>query len=173
MSRITSVTQAATIIVVLISSTVAQTPTTALDSCRDDLDGLRKAAAEASDAAEDANSKRDDFDDCRRDPEVHDLMGDNCKSLDSDYQSALSDLESEMDDVDSRLHSVQDSCDYVFTANKLTSSEAAQQRLENAQRRLCASYRRLVDSGASHDTVLQMCKAHTGDQWCRQCLGLK
>jgi hypothetical protein len=76
-------------------------------------------------------------DDCRRDPELHDLLGDGCRSRRSVYQSALSDLESKMDDLDSRLDSVQSSCGYEFTLNRMSSLEAAQHRL-------CTSYRRFV-----------------------------
>jgi len=100
-------------------------------------------------------------------------MHNNCRSAEGDYHSALSDLEGKMDDLDSRLRSVQDSCDYHFTINKLSSSEVAQRRLEAAQRRLCASYLKFSDLGMSRDTVLQMCKSQTDEQWCKQCLGLK
>lgn len=68
MPKFNLVAQAAIICAVLITATVAQSPTTALDRCHDDLDNLRKAAADASEAADDAKSKRDDFDDCRQDP---------------------------------------------------------------------------------------------------------
>jgi hypothetical protein len=63
------------------------------ESCRDDLDSLRKLSAEASDAAADGQSKRDDYEECRRDPADHDPMGDGCQSQRSDYESAVSDLQ--------------------------------------------------------------------------------
>ena len=151
---------------ILATTTVAHAPSLDLDSCHDELDRLRRIASDASEAAEDAHSKSDDFDDCRRDPEVHDLLGDGCRSQRSEYQSALSDLESKMDDVDSRLHSVQDSCGYEFTINKLSSLEAA-------QRRVCASLRRFVASGITPENVLKMCKVNMDEQSCKACLGLK
>ena len=89
----------------------AHAPTLDLDSCHDDLDRLRRAASDSSDAAADADSKRKDFEDCKRDPGTYDLMGDGCHGRQSDYQSALSDLGSKMDDLDSRLQSVQNSAD--------------------------------------------------------------
>jgi chromosome segregation ATPase len=147
MQRFNSVMQAVILCAALVTATVAKTPTTALDSCHDDLDHLRKTASEAAEAADDAKSKRDDLDDCRRDPEMHDLMHDHCRSIAEDYESALNDLEGKMDDVDNSLRSVQDSCDYQFTINRLTSSEAAQRRLEASKRRLCASYHKLLDVG--------------------------
>jgi len=101
-----------------VSTTLAQTSTTSLDSCHDDLDHLHKAALEAAEAADDAKSKQDEFDDCKRDPETYDLMQDHCRSLAGDNESALNDLESKMDDVDNKLRTVQDSCDYQFTINQ-------------------------------------------------------
>jgi hypothetical protein len=171
--RFTLMVEAAIFCAILITPIVAQTPAISLDSCHDDLDHLQKEASEASKAADDAKSKRDDFDDCRQDPEMHDLMHDHCRSVAGDYESALNDFERQMDDVDTRLRSVQDSCDYQFTINKLTASEAAQRRLEASKRRLCASYHKLLDVGMPRDTALQMCKAQTDEQWCRQCLAPK
>jgi hypothetical protein len=114
-----------------------------------------------------SEQNRTDFDDCRRDPELHDLLSDGSRSRRSDFQSAQSDLESKMDDLDSRLHSVQDSCAYEFTLNRMSSLEAA-------QRRLCTSYRRFIAFGLSPENVLQMCKANSSDEgWCKACLGLK
>jgi hypothetical protein len=71
-------------------------------------------------------------------------MTGQCRSVRSDYESARTELESKMEDLDSRLRSVQDSCGYEFTLNRMSSSEAAQQRMAAAQQRLCASYKRLV-----------------------------
>jgi hypothetical protein len=172
-ARITLVLRVAILCGSVIAPTVAQTPIISLDSCHDDLEQLHKVSLEASEAAEDAKSKRDDLDDCRRNPETFDLMHDNCRSADSDYQSALSGLEGKMDDVDTRLRSIQDSCDYPFTINRLTSMEAAQRRLEASQRRLCTSYHHLTELGLPRNAVLQMCRAQTDEKWCRQCLGLK
>jgi hypothetical protein len=171
--RLTSVLQAAIFCATLVAATVAQTPIVASDSCHDDLDKLRKASSEASEAAGDAKSKGDDLDDCRRHPETYDLMHDNCRSVDSDYQSALSDLEGKMEDVDTGVRSTQDSCGYHFTVNRLTSLEASQRRLEAAQQRFCTSYRRLAELGIPRDTALQMCKAQADEKWCKQCLGLR
>jgi hypothetical protein len=170
------ITVAARIVVamgILTTATVAHAPLLDLDSCHDDLDRLLRTASDASDAAEDARSKSEEFEDCRRDPELHDLLGDGCRSLRSDDESALSDLESKMDDLDSRLHSVQSSCGYEFTINRMSSPEAAQHHLEAVQRRLCASYKTFLGSGMTLDNVLQMCKANMDGQWCKACLGLK
>ncbi len=158
---------------ILTAGRAAHTPVLELDSCHDDLDRLRRTASDASDAAEDAKSKSDEFEACKRDPEFHDLLGDGCRSRKSDYQSALGDLESKMDDLDSRLHLVQSSCGYEFSINRMSSLEAAQRRQQAAQRRLCASYKGFIGLGMTSANVLQMCKANMDLQWCKACLGLK
>lgn len=114
--------------------------------------------------------KSDNLDDCREYPATYDLMHDRCRSLASDYESALSDLEGKLDDVDSKLRSAQDSCDYQFTVNRLTAVEASQKRLEASQRRLCGSLRKLVESGLPRDAALAMCKPSVNEQWCGRCL---
>src|SRR5437667_8049320 len=144
-----------------------------LDSCHDDLDRLRRAASDASDAAEDADSKRKDFEDCKRDPDIYDLMRDGCHGRQSDYQSALSDLESKMDDLDSRLQSVQSSCGYEFSINRLSSLEAAERHQQAAQRRLCVSFQGFLGLGIPPNSVLQMYEKNMDVQWCKACLGLK
>ena len=154
---------------ILTTSTTAHAPSLDLDSCHDDLDRLRRMSSEASDAAEEAESKRNDFEDCERNPELH--YG--CRSQGSDYESALSDLESKMDDVDSRLQSVQSSCDYQFTINRMSGLEASQRRLEASKLRLCNSLKKFLSLGMTPANVLQMCKANSDEQSCKACLGLK
>jgi hypothetical protein len=158
---------------ILTAAPAAHAPLLELDSCHDDLDRLRRTASDASDAAEDAKSKFDEFEDCRRDPELHDLSGNGCRSRRSDYQSAVSDLESKMDDLDSRLRSVQSSCGYEFSINRMSAVDASQRRLEAARRRLCGSLKELIGLGAPPYDVLQTCKANADEQWCKACLGLK
>jgi hypothetical protein len=103
---------------------------------------------------------------CRENPDVYDLFHDGCRNRRSDYESALGDLESKMDDLDTRLHSVQSSCGYEFTLNKLSGPGAA-------QRSLCKSYRRFAGLGINAENVMLTCKPNMGEQWCKACLGLK
>jgi predicted nucleic acid-binding Zn-ribbon protein len=161
---------------ILTTTTAAHAPLLQLDSCHDDLDSLRRRASDASDAAENAESMRNDFEDCETNSELHE----GCSSQRSDYESALSDLESKMDDVDSRLRSVQTSCGYEFTINRLSAAEASQhqleashRRLEASKHRLCTSIKNLLRLGMTPATALQMCKANSDEQWCKACLGLK
>lgn len=164
---------ATTALIMLTAAPAARPPLLELDSCHDDLDRVRRTSSDASDAAEDAKSKFEEFEDCRRDPGIHDLLGDGCRSHQREYQSALSDLESKMGDLDSGLWSVQGSCDYEFTINRMSPVEASQRRLEASKRRLCTSLKGLVNLGIPPDKALQMCKTNTDEQLCRECLGLK
>lgn len=174
MPKFTSLAQIVILCGITVSSTtLAQTSVTSLDSCQDDLDHLRRVAADAAEAADDAKSKQEEFEDCKRDPDTFDLMGDHCRNQASDYQSALNDLEGKMDDVDSKLRSVQDSCDYQFTINSLSALEASQRRLDASKRRLCISYHKFLTMGMSAESVLKMCKAQTDERWCAQCLTSK
>jgi hypothetical protein len=158
---------------VLTATPAAHAPLLNLESCHDDLDRLRRTASDASDAAQDAISKSDEFEDCKRDPDVHDVLGDGCRSRRSDYQSALSDLESKMDDLDARLRSVQSSCEYEFSINRMSPLEASQRHQQAAQRRLCVSFQGLLGLGMPPKSVLQMCEKNMDVQWCKACLGLK
>ncbi len=91
MTRIALAAGIAVALGTLTAAPAAHAPLLELDGCHDDLDRLRRTASDASDAAEGAKSKFDEFEDCRRDPEFHDLLGNGCRSRRSDYQSALSD----------------------------------------------------------------------------------
>ena len=158
---------------ILSAAPIAHAPTLDLDDCHDELDRLRRAASDASDAAEEGHSKRGEFEDCKRDRDTYDLMGDGCRSRWSDYQSALSDLESKMDDLDARLQSVQSSCGYEFSINRMSSLEAVQRHQQAAQRRLYVSFQGLLGLGMPPNSVLQMCEKNMDVQWCKACLGLK
>lgn len=151
----------------------ADAPLLDLESCQDDLDRLRRAASDGSEAAENAKRKGQEFDSCKADPGSYDLLGDGCRSRRSEYQAALVELESEMETLDGRLRSVQDSCGYDFTINRMSALEASQHRLESSRRRLCASLKQLVALGMSSSNALQTCKTNMDEQWCKVCLGVK
>jgi hypothetical protein len=163
-------------IALLSIGTAARAPLVDFDSCHDDLDRVRRAASDASDAAEEAQSKRRDIEDCTQDSESRQ----GCHSQQSDYQSAVGDLESDMDDLDSRLRSVQASCEYEFTINLMSSSDASQRKLKSSQRRLeasrqrlCVSLKGLMSLGATPQAALQVCKTNMAEELCKACLGLK
>jgi hypothetical protein len=142
-------------------------------SCQDDLDRTRRASSDASDAAESVKQKQDDFEECRSDPQTHNLLGNGCSGLRSDYESAVTNYESNMDDLDSRLRDVQSSCGYEFTINRMSPLEASNQRLNAARRRLCTSFKAFVPT-VGLDGALKLCKAQMNgeDVWCKSCLSV-
>src|SRR5262249_36946156 len=123
-------------ILLLASCVYAQAPSTDWGDCQDELDRARRVSSDASDAAEKVKATLDEFQKCRRDPEAHDLLGDGCRARRSDYESALSDFRSEMDTLDSRLRSVQTSCSYEFTINRMSGLQAADAHAQGAEARL-------------------------------------
>lgn len=144
-------------------------------SCHDDLDTLHSRASDASDAAEQVSqaadeleTKRQEWQDCRAFPEVHDLLRDGCQSQRSDYESARdeyesakSTLESELDDVDSAIRSASASCGYSFTAG--TSTPRAR---VDPMCRLLQRYKGRVPPA----TLLETCKKSRSEADCKRCL---
>lgn len=153
-----------------ISSSLEGREINAGSGCQNELESASKAAVDASDAAREASSSRDDFENCQRDPEDYDSRKDGCRGLRSDSESDAGTLESKMDDFDGHVREIQDSCGYAFTINKLSSMEASERKLADANQRLCASYRSLAPLvGAAN--VANTCKQAKDEQWCNSCLG--
>jgi chromosome segregation ATPase len=163
-------------------------PTSALDwdTCHDELDRARRLSSDASDAAEEAHAKRgevesklNELEECRRYPEIYDLMRDGCRSkrsdyesVSKDYESAVEDFESKMEDLDGRLDSVQSECSYEFRLNRMSALEASNQRRDAAGRRLCTSYKHFMPM-LTPQNVLELCKKDMNEQWCKTCLGIQ
>lgn len=172
--------------ILLTTSNAGQISALDWDSCHDELDRARRLSSDASDAAEEAHSKRgevesklNDLKECRSYPDMYDLMRDGCRSKRADYESALKDygsavddFESKMEDLDSRLHSVQSECSYEFRLNRMSALEASNQRREAANRRLCTSYKNLMPM-LTLLNVLESCKKNITEQWCKTCLGIR
>lgn len=153
-----------------IASAEAQTASTDWDSCRSQLNTIVDAASNAKRAAGDADSRRDDYENCRQRREVHDVARNGCQEAASDYESAIGDLQSKMENLDNELRAVQGACGYQFTINKMSSVEAAEVHAQAAQRRLCTSFLNLGRLGEV-EAVRAMCVQSQGDSWCKACLG--
>jgi hypothetical protein len=167
MARMKSPFRCALVTVTLLGTCIAaHHPSVDWGDCQDELDQAKQTAADASDAAEEVHSKLEDVDDCRENPDVYDLMRDGCRSQQSDYDSAIDDFRDKMDEFDTHIHSIQSSCAYEFTVNRISSTEAAQQRL-------CSSYRKLIVLGIAPNDIRQQCKQHMDEQWCENCLRTK
>ena len=144
-------------------------------SCQDDLDTLRRRASGASDAAEqvdqaaeELDTKRQEWQDCRAFPEIHDLLRNGCQSQRWDYESAQneyestkSSLESELDSVDSALRSASGSCDYSFSAGA-----ASPRTRVDPVCRLLQRYKGRIPPAA----LLDMCKKSRSEEDCKRCL---
>lgn len=94
------------------------------NSCADELDRLRRASRDATDAANEVKSKADELENCKQYPDMYDDHGDGCSSKASDYRSALGTLKSELDTVNRRIKSVSSYCG----VNLSTLGESSTQR---------------------------------------------
>src|ERR1700756_640526 len=122
-------------------------------SCQNDLDGVKRAASDASDAAERAQSAREDLEakadelrsagsslrfcsgDCSYYRWHYQSARDDFESAKSDYDAAKSDAESELDTLASRVHAASSSCAFALGA-------AASRPTGDPEDRLCALIRR-------------------------------
>ena len=150
-------------------------------SCADDLDRLRHASRDASEAAERAESAKQEFEDKREDlqncinyPDIYDLMQDQCQSLrwdyesaKNDYESALYDLQSELSTVESRIRSVEWSCGVSFSR---TTGGTAQSKPK--RRGDCSVFRSLIGKFPIN-TILDYCKKYMSENECKKCLEMK
>lgn len=150
-------------------------------SCASELDYLRRRASDASSASEDANSyksrferAKEDYEQCKRFPQVYDLLRDQCQSkrfdadsaLDS-YKSQLSDLASKLDDVDRKVRSVRDSCG-VQLESVLGPPATVPSGVTNVP--LCRTmlgYRGRVPQA----NLLDLCGKYMTAEQCKVCLG--
>lgn len=168
------------IIIILIFICVSFVQAADWSSCAYDLDRLRRAARDASDAAEQVDSAKDEFEskkdeleDCLNFPDVYDLMVDGCQSMRWDYESALSNykyeisnLKNELNTVENRIQSVQWSCGYEFSVR----SVAGQSEVKGEN--ICNLYRSYV-SRLPMITLLEICKKSMTEEECKKCLEIK
>ena len=148
-------------------------------SCHDDLDRLRSASSDASDAAEqveqaaqDVESKKDDVEsalrylrlcsrDCWYERSRYNSARSDYESAKDDYESKKSDLESGLDDVASRVRDVESSCDYT-----IISGSAGRRPTTD---RFCALLRRY--KGRVNDQMLMdTCRKSKSEEECKRCL---
>jgi hypothetical protein len=137
------------------------------DSCADDLDRLRRAARDATDAANEIKSKADEFENCKSYPDIYDLMRDRCRSKAYDYQSAASTLENELSTVDSRVRSVSSSCGIDMSSTGAAST--ARPRTPGSGNRMCDMYRSYKNK-LPLATLIETCTKSMSEAECRKCL---
>jgi hypothetical protein len=138
------------------------------DSCADDLDRLRRAARDATDAANEVKSNADDFENCKRYPDMYDFFRDRCQSKAYDYKSAVSTLESELNTVDRRVRSVNSSCGIDISS--IRSAPAARSRAPSSENRMCDLYRSYKNK-LPMKNLLEACTKSMSEAECKKCLG--
>lgn len=124
------------------------------------------AARDASDAAQQVESEKDELENCLNDPDTYDLMGDRCQSYRWDYNSARGNLESELNTVESRIRSVQWSCDFQFSITPPTGG------LKVPGKDSCNTYQYFKDK-IPIATLLETCKKSMTEDECKKCLDIK
>ncbi len=146
-------------------------------SCASDLDDLRRAADDASTAANSVTTAQRQFDEakeelenCLRYPQIYDLLRDRCQSKRWDYDSALSDLrsrlsslQSELSDVESKARSVSSSCGY-----EISIGARPQPRLPPSAGQHCALYLR-YSGRIPTPQLIEMCSKYYPENECRKC----
>lgn len=149
---------------------VALGPTLALSSdwngCANDLDRLRRAARDATDAANSVKSKADDFENCKRYPDMYDLMRDRCRSKASAYQSTLSTLGNELSTVDSRVRSVNSSCGMDLSSSGSSFTRPKTPGFENRMCDLYLGYKNKLPI----ESLMKTCMQSLSEEECRKCL---
>lgn len=157
----------AIITTVLIAITPASVFSADGDSCAQNLDRLRRASRDAADAANDVKSKAEEFEKCRRYPDIHDLMRDRCQSKAWNYENAVRSLESALITVDSRIRSVSSTCGYDLTS--IGSPSYSQPSTPSSTNRLCDLFRSYKDR-VPPDTLFKICTQSMSEADCTKCL---
>ena len=131
-------------------------------SCADDLDRLRRASSDANDAATQAESDEDEYENCKNYPDTYDLYGDRCRSVADEYRDSLDALENALDTVNDRVRSVALSCGMPLPA-------VAGPRIERSGDRLCNLYRS-YKGRMSDQLLMQQCTVSKPESECTKCI---
>lgn len=126
-----SVKEMVAVIVFLLAASPSVSLATDWDSCASYLDDLRRAASDASDAAEEASSQHDEAENCDESVDF-----DDCESERDEFETAASDAESELDTVVSRMRAVSSTCDLTLSGSwrSVPSRPAPKTRCSSFQR---------------------------------------
>jgi hypothetical protein len=149
--------------------------------CAGELDRLRRAARDAADCAETAQSKKSDLESKKQDlenclsyPKMYDYARNNCQSqrwdYDSalrEYQSAVDSVSSELDTVNSRIKSASWAC-----SDGIGPGAVEKHRPASKADSMCELYKRYKGK-LPNETLLETCKKNMSESECRKCLDLK
>lgn len=137
------------------------------DSCADELDGLRSAAEDATDAANEVESESEELENCRQFPDIYDYFRDGCSGQLSDYRSAVSNLESELDTIARRVRSVSNYCGVEVSSRQIPAgSRTPKQSHDDRMCELLRSYRGKV----AQEDLTKTCLRSLKEPDCTKCL---
>lgn len=136
-------------------------------ACADDLDRLRRAARDAADRANEVKAKADDFENCKRYPDMYDLMRDRCRSKAHDYQGVLRDFEGELGTLDKRVRASRSSCG--FDLGGATGSYSVPQSYVYEDHDSCALFRSYKGK-IPNKSLLETCTKTMSAAECVKCL---
>ncbi len=151
-------------------------------SCSSDLDYLRRRADDARSAAEDADSKQrtykqseDDYQNCRRYPQMYDLLKDGCRYKRTEFESArnyyrneLSNLQSKLQDVESKVRAVNNSCGVELSRVSSPPPSIPDGIVDRDYCALTLRYKGQLPT----TTLVEICSKNRPLNECKKCLGL-
>jgi len=148
--------------------------------CANELEQLSSSSEDAANAAREADSAKDryesekeEYDRCRRFPDVYDLYGDRCQSkyrsakdAQDDLESSISHLENTLYDVSSAIDDVETSCGYDFAPPAPISGVVPEHQA------MCFKFRRIMGKLKSTD-ILKLCGKYMSESECKACFNIK
>jgi hypothetical protein len=134
-------------------------------SCGDDLDRLRRASRDASDAANNVKAAIDEYESCKS-FNSFEKEYDGCRSKFSDYEYKLSTFNSEMSTVESRIKSVSYSCG---SSGSISFEETQNNKPQAFKDRMCSIYKPYKGK-LSPKTLMQQCVKSMSELDCKKCL---
>lgn len=174
----------ARVVRVLVTSTIVGVPpaapsSLAIDfstcaSALEDVSGAGDDAAtkarDAEEAADDLESERDEYDRCRRFPDIYDLLQDGCRSklrevknAQEEFESAQGDLTRALDDLNGAMTDVQDACGVSLVAATPVPG------VSQARQRTCSRLRKLRATMKAPE-LDEFCRRFMSEVECNACL---
>jgi len=135
--------------------------------CANDLDRLHRTTRNAADIANGVKTKANDFENCKMYPNIYDFMQDRCRTMASDYQSALSSLENELSTVNRRIRSANSSCGVDLSSIGSSSTKPQTSDFENSMCNMYLDYKNKLPI----ETLIKICLQSLSEMECRKCLG--
>lgn len=88
--------------------------------CEDELSRLKREADSAADSASNAESEKNQYEQCQSDRSAYGRRHNDCQAEKSNYSSAINQLIYDLDTINSRLRRIQNSCEYEMEKTSRT-----------------------------------------------------